>query len=160
MRRILGVCVLLIGTTGCRPDAIFLIGPSGEVYVSIAAEQSDLCEPDCSTEAAQVSGLMTFLLGSSTDGGILAAEGPVVSGTYSAPPPGGGLGVFQWRISGVCDTTGIPPDVMGTVTVTHAPTGLDDRLEGSYQIEAVVPSSESGRVEAFTSTTFHAHACR
>jgi hypothetical protein len=118
-----------------------------------AAEQSDLCHPDCSTEALQVSPQTFFVVGHRGDGGL--PEGPVGPGVYRAPAPeDGGTGVLQWSVGGLCDD--VPPwpkAAYGTVTLTHVPSSLDDRLEASYQIDP------SGGPYGFTAGTFSAHPC-
>ena len=145
---------LLLG--GSKPDAVwwFLESHDGAIGVTIAAEQSDLCHPDCSTEAVQVSPQTFFVVGHRGDGGL--AEGPVGPGVYRAPAPeDGGTGVLQWSVGGVCDD--FPPYPLavssGTVTLTHVPSNPSERLEGFYNLD---PSDAQ---YGFTSGSFSAHTC-
>jgi hypothetical protein len=139
---------------GCsKPDAVWSPGRQGAISVEIAAEQSNLCHPDCSTEALQVSGRMSFDIGHLGDGGF--PEGPVGPGVYQGPPaPDGGTGVVGWQVGGVCDQVGIfPVEVSGTVTLTHVPSNPSERLEGFYNVDP------SGAQYGFTSGSFSAHTC-
>jgi hypothetical protein len=136
-----------------KPDTVWSPGLQGAIGVEIAAEQSNLCHPDCSTEALQVSARMTFAIGHLDDGGFF--EGPVGAGVYQGPPaPDGGTGVLAWSVGGVCDQVGIfPVEVSGSVTLTHVPSNPSERLEGFYNVD---PSSTQ---YGFTSGTFSAHTC-
>ena len=151
VRSILG-CAAALAVLGCRPDAVYDGMPSGPVLILIAAEQSDLCRPDCSTEAAQGSPLMQMLLGHRGDGGF--PEGPVEPGTYRGPPEDdGGPGVLQWQIGGVCDDFGPPHHPTGTVTITRTPSEAGGRLEGSYRID-------TGGDSDFQEGSFSARPCQ
>src|SRR5262249_52306568 len=141
-----GAAFLLLG---CKPDALWFPGPQGGIGVEIAAEQSNLCHPDCSTEALQVSARMSFFVGHRGDGGF--PEGPVGPGVYQAPAPeDGGTGVLGWSVSGVCDQVGPFPKAVssGTVRLTHVPSSPSERLEGSYTLDP------SGGPYGFTEGTF------
>ena len=146
-----GAAFLLLGCK--QPDAVWFPGRQGAISVEIAAEQSNLCHPDCSTEALQVSGRMSFDIGHLGDGGF--PEGPVGPGVYQGPPaPDGGTGVLGWQVGGVCDQVGIfPVEVSGTVTLTHVPSNPSERLEGFYNLD---PSDAQ---YGFTSGSFSAHTC-
>jgi hypothetical protein len=149
-------CTASLVMLGCKqPDAIYFAAPGGSIEVSIAAEQSDLCHKDCSTEASQVSPEMSFVIGRRGDGGI--PEGPVGPGVYRAPAPDdGGPGVFGFEVAGVCDQVPGWPKYLasGTVTLTHVPSRPDEHLEGSYQLDP-----DSGASYGFTAGTFSARAC-
>src|SRR5262249_19158778 len=91
---------------GCKADRVYFVGSSGAIEVDIAAEQSDLCHKDCSTEALQVSPVMEIFIGHLGDGGF--PDGPVGPGVYQGPPaPDGGTGVVGWSLAGACDQ--VPP---------------------------------------------------
>jgi hypothetical protein len=146
-----GAAFLLLG---CKPDALWFPGREGAIGAEIAAEQSNLCHPDCSTEALQVSPQMSFTIGYGAGEGF--PVGPVGPGVYQAPAPDGGIGVLEWSVGGVCDQ--VPPFpkavVSGTVTLTHVPADPSERLEGSYKIDP------SGGPYGFTEGTFSAHTCQ
>src|SRR5215472_1893065 len=129
-----GAAFLLLGCS--KPDAVWFLGPQGGISAEIAAEQSNLCHPDCSTEALQVSPQMSFFIGHRGDGGL--PEGPVGPGVYQLPPPeDGGTGVLGWSVGGVCDQVPPFPKAVssGTVTLTHVPSNPSERLEGSYNLD-------------------------
>ena len=94
------VCAAATAIFGCKAaDAVYWLSSNGSIEVSIAGEQSNLCHPDCSTEALQTSPKMDFFIGHRGDRGLF--EGPVNPGAYSAPPPeDGGTGVQQWEVGG------------------------------------------------------------
>ena len=154
MMRAVLACAAASAMPGCKPDAVWSFDEShGSISVTIAAEQSDLCHPDCSTEASQTSHQMFFVIGARGDGGL--PESPLEPGVYQAPPPrDGGPGILQWEVGGVCDNAGSWPKFpSGTVTLTHVAWGPNDRLEGSYQIDP------SGGPYFFTEGTFSARIC-
>src|SRR5262249_25891648 len=138
---------------GCKADRVYFVGSSGAIEVDIAAEQSDLCHKDCSTEALQVSPVMEIFIGHLGDGGF--PDGPVGPGVYQGPPaPDGGTGVVGWSLAGACDQVPpLPIAVSGTVTLTHVPSNPSESLEGSYKLD---PSSSQ---YGFTEGTFSAHSC-
>src|SRR6516165_9306490 len=109
-----GAAFLLLGCK--QPDAVWFPGRQGAISVEIAAEQSNLCHPDCSTEALQVSLEMSFTIGHLGDGGF--PEGPVEPGVYQAPGPDGGTRVLGFYLAGVCDQVPPLPTTVSSGSVT------------------------------------------